>query len=237
MPVSCSTLSLLHQHVRRWSLQNISKSGWPPFNRWSKQRHTLRASLTGITPVTHIHALFLAVPPKRNLRFRRCLGNGGGVSYALAESLDFATPKKCERSLRFRGSALAEPAWWWLWSLVCYFCTEFWCCLVAVWYSVFILFFFANELYVLEISQTILHRYEWIIGEGIRLPTHWPRSRTISNSLLLSPSKTSTRVCNTRTATIPGSSRVLCHTITATAGIHAVAGSMMDHGAGNDTVL
>ena len=54
---------------------------------------------------------FLAVPPKRNLRFRRCLGNGGGVSYALAESLDFATPKKCERSLRFRGSALAEPAW------------------------------------------------------------------------------------------------------------------------------
>ena len=30
-------------------------------------------------PVTH--ALFLAVPPKRTLRFRRCLGNGGGVSY------------------------------------------------------------------------------------------------------------------------------------------------------------
>ena len=57
------------------------------------------------------HALFLAVPPKRNLRFRRCLGNGGGVSYALAESLDFATPKKCERNLRFRGSALTEPAW------------------------------------------------------------------------------------------------------------------------------
>ena len=57
------------------------------------------------------HALFLAVPPKRSLRFRRCLGNGGGVSYALVESLDFATPKICERNLRYRGSALAEPAW------------------------------------------------------------------------------------------------------------------------------
>ena len=73
---------------------------------------------------------------------------------------------------------------------------ELWCCLVAVWYSVFILFFFANELYVLEISQTTLHRYEWIVGEGIRLPTHGPRSRTISNSLLLSPSNASTRVCS-----------------------------------------
>ena len=132
---------------------------------------------------------FLAVPPKRNLRFRHCLGNGGGVSYALAESLDFATPKKCERNLRFGGTCMVVALEF---GVLLVFYTEFWCCLVAVWYSVFILFFFANELYVLEISQTILHRYEGIIGEGIRLPTHWPRSRTISNSLLFSPSNTST---------------------------------------------
>ena len=94
------------------------------------------------------------------------------------------------------------------------------------------LFFFANELYVLEISQTILHRYEWIVGEGIRLPTHRPRSRMIFNSLqaILPPEYLTLGLQ-------PGSSRVLCHTLTATAGVHAVAGSMLDHGGGNDTLL
>ena len=72
---------------------------------------------------------------------------------------------------------------------MCYFCTEFWCCLVAVWYSVFILFFFANELYVLEISQAILHRYEWIVGEGIT-PNPSPNESLapIADDLQLSPS-------------------------------------------------
>ena len=69
----------------------------------------MKVEMDGKVAVTH--ALFLAVLPKRSLRFRRCLGNGGGISYALAESLDFATPKICERNLRYRRSALAEPAW------------------------------------------------------------------------------------------------------------------------------
>ena len=105
---------------------------------------------------------------------------------------------------------------------MCYFCAEFWCCLVAVWYSVFILFFLAYVLYVLEISQTILHRYEWIVGEGSVSQLIGPdrgRSPTLSFSLqAMRPPEYATLGLQ------PGSSRVLCHTLTATAGIHAVAG-------------
>ena len=46
-------------------------------------------------------------PPKRNLRLRRCRGNGGSVSHALAEP-----PKKCmcDRGLISCRSSLSMPA-------------------------------------------------------------------------------------------------------------------------------
>ena len=147
-------------------------------------------------PVTH--ALFLAVPPKRNLRFHRCLGNGGGVSYTLAESLDFATPKKMRAEpplsrIRFGGTCMVMALEFGVlllhWVLVLFGCR-------------------------LVFSFHIVLLCQWTVRSGdlanntasLWVDTWWgnpsPNSLApIADDLQLSPSNTSTRVCNTRTAT------------------------------------
>ena len=91
---------------------NFQTSGYTPLAKEMLKMVERGDEIEGARRLGRGHTCtFLAVPPKRSLRFRRCLGNGGGVRYALAESLDFATPKICERNLLYRGSASAEPAW------------------------------------------------------------------------------------------------------------------------------